>query len=148
MLTDRHAEYFKEQVRRELVDRVGLQAVYQDGLRVFSTLDMPMQISAEAVLADSLKALDTVGRLWRAGRPPPRTVLRHGHSGEPLARRIGGADPLTGDVRAMIGGRDFADSSFNRAVQARRQPGSRSSLRVCRRHRGRLHDGNDPRWSR
>ena len=33
-------------------------------------------------------------------------------------------DPATGHVRAMVGGRDFDESSFNRAVQARRQPGS------------------------
>ncbi len=33
-------------------------------------------------------------------------------------------DPHTGEVRAMVGGRDFAQSSFNRATQAKRQPGS------------------------
>ena len=50
-----HGQYFKEQVRRELVDRFGWQRVYQGGLRVFSTIDMPMQIAADAAVADSLK---------------------------------------------------------------------------------------------
>ena len=45
---DQHAQYFKEQVRRELVERFGSTAAYQGGLRVFSTVDMPMQIAAEA----------------------------------------------------------------------------------------------------
>src|SRR5581483_11638751 len=42
-----HGQYFKEQVRRELVDRFGWQRVYQGGLRVFSTIDMTMQTAAE-----------------------------------------------------------------------------------------------------
>ena len=47
-----HGQYFKEQVRLELVERFGWQRVYQGGLRVFSTIDMPMQIAAEAAVAD------------------------------------------------------------------------------------------------
>ena len=38
-----HGQYFKEQVRQELVERFGWQRVYQGGLRVYSTIDMPMQ---------------------------------------------------------------------------------------------------------
>src|SRR5439155_23791438 len=53
-----HGQYFKEQVRRELVDRFGWQRVYQGGLRVFSTIDMKMQSAAEAAIAESLKSLD------------------------------------------------------------------------------------------
>src|SRR5205823_6214381 len=53
-----HGQYFKEQVRRELVDRFGWQRVYQGGLRVFSTIDMSMQIAAENAVAESLAGLD------------------------------------------------------------------------------------------
>src|SRR5215204_4370790 len=53
-----HGLYFKEQVRRELVDRFGWQRVYQGGLRVYSTIDMAMQVSADAAVAAELKALD------------------------------------------------------------------------------------------
>src|SRR5678815_1576696 len=51
-------EYFKEQVRRELVDRFGWQRVYQGGLRVFSTIDMKMQHDAEAAITSGLATLD------------------------------------------------------------------------------------------
>src|SRR6185436_19265816 len=53
-----HGQYFKEQVRRELVDRFGWQRVYQGGLRVFTTIDMPTQWAAEAAVAESLKVID------------------------------------------------------------------------------------------
>src|SRR6185436_11814983 len=51
-------QYFKEQLRQELVQRFGWQRVYQGGLRVYSTIDMPMQMAAEAAAADSLKSID------------------------------------------------------------------------------------------
>src|SRR5712691_6928927 len=63
-----HGEYFKEQVRRELVERFGWQRVYQGGLRVFSTIDMPMQLAAESAVAQSLKAIDEKRKAWLARR--------------------------------------------------------------------------------
>src|SRR5438128_12657053 len=65
-----HGQYFKEQVRRELVDRFGWQRVYQGGLRVFSTIDMPMQIAAEAAVNESLHALHAK----RKALPPRRAA--------------------------------------------------------------------------
>src|SRR5207253_8988434 len=59
-----HGQYFKEQVRRELVDRFGWQRVYQGGLRVFSTIDMPMQIAAEAAVNESLKMVEEKRGAW------------------------------------------------------------------------------------
>ena len=44
-----YGQYFKEQVRRELVERFGWQRVYQGGLRVYSTIDVTMQKAAERV---------------------------------------------------------------------------------------------------
>ena len=124
---DPHGEYFKEQVRLELVQRFGWQRVYQGGLRVFSTIDMPMQVAAETAVADTLKALDArrqaIGaarlarRAGRKGGPPPQPD-------DPLQAALVAMDPDTGHVRAMVGGRDFDASHFNRAMQARRQPGS------------------------
>jgi penicillin-binding protein 1A len=101
--------YFKEQVRRELVDRFGWQRVYQGGLRVYSTVDLAMQKAAETAIAEGLAAVEK-----RRKTPDP----------EPLQAAFVAMDPATGHVRAMVGGRDFEKSSFNRAVQARRQPGS------------------------
>src|SRR3954447_2001608 len=115
-----HGQYFKEQVRRELVDRFGWQGVYQGGLRVYSTIDMEMQQQAEAALGQGLRALDEKRKTIAARRTKPLP----GEDGEPLQAALIAMDPSTGHVRAMIGGRDFDESHFNRAVQARRQPGS------------------------
>jgi len=120
---DLRGRYFQEQLRQELVDRFGWMQVYQGGLRVFSTIDMAAQESAEAAVAQSLKTLDDK-RKALASR-----LKRPGSSGdadsdEPLQAALVAMDPRTGEVRAMVGGRDFAQSRFNRAVQARRQPGS------------------------
>ena len=118
--SDPHAQYFKEQVRLELVSRFGWQRVYEGGLRVFSTIDMAMQEAAESAVADSLKSLDQ--RRRTLARPPKGSVK--GDDGDPLQAALIAMDPRTGHVAAMVGGRDFDQSHFNRAVQAHRQPGS------------------------
>jgi penicillin-binding protein 1A len=115
-----HGQYFKEQVRRELVDRFGWQRVYQGGLRVYSTIDIEMQQQAEAAVAQGLRSLDERRRALAARRQKPLP----GDDGQPLQAALVAMDPATGHVRAMIGGRDFDESHFNRAVQAHRQPGS------------------------
>jgi penicillin-binding protein 1A len=122
-----HGEYFKEQVRRELVERFGWQRVYQGGLHVFSTIDMPMQIAAESAVTKTLKAIDEKRHVWLARRHAANgKIARPPTEGEaePLQAALVSLEPQTGHVRAMIGGRDFNDSRFNRAVQAHRQPGS------------------------
>jgi 1A family penicillin-binding protein len=115
-----HGQYFKEHVRRELVDRFGWETVYQGGLRVFSTIDMRMQQQAEAAVAEGLRALD----LRRTALAARRKAAPADTGSAPLQAALLAMDPHTGHVRAMIGGRDFDESHFNRAVQARRQPGS------------------------
>jgi penicillin-binding protein 1A len=120
-----YGQYFKEQVRRELVNQFGWQRVYQGGLKVYATLDARMQQAAEAAVSESLKSLDERRQKIAARRAkgakaqdaaPPVT--------DPLQAALVALDPRSGEVRAMVGGRDFVESHFNRAVQARRQPGS------------------------
>jgi penicillin-binding protein 1A len=120
----RHAQYFKEQVRRELTDRFGAEAANQGGLRVYSTVDMTMQIAAEAVLADSLKAVENRRRDWIRRQTSAKPAAVPDAKEGPLQGALLALDPASGQIRVMVGGRDFADSSFNRAIQARRQPGS------------------------
>src|SRR5436190_4290149 len=125
-----HGQYFKEQVRREVVDRFGWQRVYQGGLRVFSTIDMPMQVAAETAVAGSLKTLDEKRRALAAKRLAARKAKGAPEAEQPapaeppLQAALVALDPQTGHIRAMVGGRNFDDSRFNRAVQAKRQPGS------------------------
>jgi 1A family penicillin-binding protein len=118
-----HGQYFKEAVRRELVDRFGWQRVYQGGLRVYTTIDMPMQVAAESAIANQLKAIETRRAAWQARRSAARPT-KPAENYEPLQAALLALDPQSGQVRAMVGGRDFDESHFNRAVQAKRQPGS------------------------
>ncbi|MGE0359260.1 MAG: penicillin-binding protein 1A [Vicinamibacterales bacterium] len=112
-------QYFKEQVRLELIERFGRERVYQSGLRVYTTIDVEMQKAAEAAVARSLEDLGTrrLAALKARRRPVPADDA-------PLQAAVVALDPRTGEVRALVGGRSFSESHFNRAVQARRQPGS------------------------
>ncbi len=116
---DEHGQYFQEQVRRELVERFGWQRVYQGGLRVYATIDMRMQQAADAAVADGLADLDE-----RRAAVAKRRKQVPAADAPTLQAAILALDPETGHVRAMTGGRKFGDSNFNRAVQAKRQPGS------------------------
>jgi penicillin-binding protein 1A len=114
--------YFKEQVRRELVDRFGWQRVYQGGLRVYTTLDASLQQAAEALVEKGLADIER-----RPGFKHPRrgnVPIKEGQLPAYLQGALVAIDPATGYVRAMVGGRDFDESRFNRAVQAKRQAGS------------------------
>ena len=107
-------EYFKEEVRRALVERFGRDLVYEGGLRVFSTVDLRAQRAADEAITKGLEALE-----GRRAKPKPGAPEL-----PPLQAALVALDPATGGVRAMVGGRDFVESNFNRAVQAERQPGS------------------------
>jgi penicillin-binding protein 1A len=117
-------QHFKEHVRQELVQRFGVERVFEGGLRVVTTLDRRMQQEAEEAVSKALADLDgrrkklavRVRKASAAAAPPD--------SGEPLEAALVAIDPATGEVRALVGGRDFGTSRFNRATQARRQPGS------------------------
>ena len=114
--------YFKEQVRRELVERFGWQRVYQGGLRVFTTLQPEMQKAAEELVESGLEDIEK----RRGYKYPPRGKQPIAKDGRPdyLQGALYAMDPTTGYVAAMVGGRDFTESRFNRAVQAKRQSGS------------------------
>lgn len=113
--------YFKEQVRRELVDRFGGTRVAQGGLRVYTTLDSALQQAAEKAIENGALAIER-----RRGYDHTRRNddLRDDEDLDYLQGALVALDPSNGEVRAMVGGRDFNESPFNRAMQARRQPGS------------------------
>lgn len=94
------APYFVEWVKGLLVDELGERQVYRGGLTVRTTLDLRLQNAAERAIATVLD---------RPGDPSAALVALR---------------PGTGEVLAMVGGRDFSTQQFNVAVQGRRQPGS------------------------
>src|SRR5881409_219977 len=103
-------QYFLEFVQQTLEAKYGADMVFKGGLNVYTTLSPTMQLAAEQSLKDGLKALEGRSKTARPGEHPEGAIVT--------------IEPQTGYVRAMVGGYDFFRSEFNRAVQARRQPGS------------------------
>lgn len=129
---DRVAPYFVEWVRQLLYSRYGTD-IYENGFRVYTTLDPAIQATADSALRAQLTLVErhpgfrgdvtyAHTRSWPADSL--RAVSRGGAEMPYVQGMFIALDPRTGDVRALIGGRDFEDSEFNRATQAIRQPGS------------------------
>ena len=124
------APYFVEWVRRQLDAQFG-QQLYEQGLKVYTTLDIEMQSAAERALESQLRKIEA-GEYGRYNHMSYEQYVARAASGEqgnaPNSPYLQGSfvamDPRTGAVRALVGGRDFDDSKFNRATQALRQPGS------------------------
>jgi penicillin-binding protein 1B len=107
------APYFVDYVRAELERVPDVDLVNQHGLRVYTTLDPVLQKIAEAAVVRGLDRLET-----------SRSRLRRKSQEERLQAAMIVLDPATGQIRALVGGRDYRTSQFNRAILARRQPGS------------------------
>src|SRR5881397_1325827 len=105
-------QYFVDYVQQTLEAKYGPDLVLKGGLNVNTTLNPTMQLTAEQSLREGLKAL-----AGRTGSP-------QGRPGETPEGAVVTVEPQTGYVKAMVGGSDFFRSEFNRAVQAKRQPGS------------------------
>ena len=109
-------QYFKEEVRQQLVELFGWDRVYREGLKVETTLDLDMQKAAEAEVARALVDIEKLQARRRRAVPRRRRIRcrrRSWRSTRPPAR-----------FGRMVGGRGFEESRFNRATQSRRQPGS------------------------
>ena len=124
------APYFVEWVRKQLDEQFGRQ-LYEQGLKVYTTLDIDMQLAAERALEQQMRAIEG-GKLGPYKYVTYEQYLARAADDDRntsgITPYLQGAfvamDPRSGGVRAMIGGRDYADSKFNRATQALRQPGS------------------------
>ena len=115
-----NGQYFKEEVRQQLVKQFGWERLSEGGLKVYTTIDPDMQRAAEATVANSLEQIEA----RRAKRAQSRGTAKTESAADRLEAALVALDPTTGEVRAMVGGRDFKSSRFNRATQALRQPGS------------------------
>jgi penicillin-binding protein 1A len=124
------APYFVEYVRQQL-DRQFGQSLYRDGLQIYTTLDFEMQSAAERALEQQIRAIEE-GKFGAYRQPTYEEYMARAAEGEResgnnspyLQGALISLDPRTGAIRALVGGRDFEDSKFNRATQALRQPGS------------------------
>ena len=105
------APYFIDAVKKELEEIVGADQLYKGGLRVYTTLSASLQQAAESALSGGLASLQDRMRRKKIVNPDPQAAL--------ICLEI-----PTGGIVAMVGGRDHAESPFNRATMALRQPGS------------------------
>jgi penicillin-binding protein 1A len=109
------APYFVEYIRQKVEERFGSSILYSGGLNIYTSINDTLQSYAEEAVRRGLDKLES--RVHASTR-------KKGRNGDPVQAALVAIDPATGHILAMVGGRDFAKSQFNRAWQALRQPGS------------------------
>ena len=103
------APYFVDLVQQQLSERYDARDLATQNLAVYTSLDLSLQALAQQVLTEGLARVDKMIR--RKDHPPVQGAL--------IA-----LEPGTGAVLALVGGRDYSQSQYNRATTAKRQPGS------------------------
>ena len=118
------APYFEEWVRQILDSRFG-DEIYRSGLRVYTTLDVEMQQAAKVSMEEGWRAIEADSTHFEHPYYSDfDTVQAFSGSTPYLQGAFIALDPVTGHVKAMVGGRDFEQSKFDRARLANRQAGS------------------------
>ncbi|MBU1184411.1 MAG: PBP1A family penicillin-binding protein [Proteobacteria bacterium] len=102
------ASYFVDYIQRITAEELGGEKLYRTGYRYYTTLDPTHQAAAQEAVTRGLEAIE-------------KTALP---AGEPLQAALVAVDPATGAMTAMVGGRGYGQTQFNRAADAKRQPGS------------------------
>jgi penicillin-binding protein 1B len=103
--------FYVDRVLHELATDYGIEDVKGRGLRIYTAIDLNAQDAAARVLETSLAAMEKRNRKLRTHEPELQGVIIH-------------LDVPTGEIRALVGGRNYDKSQFNRALNAKRQVGS------------------------
>ena len=111
------APYFVDMVKDHLLDRFSESDLLSQSFRIYTTVDPELQRAASEAMQIGVKNIDGLlarrYALWRKqGQPAPQAQVA-----------MVALDPHTGEIKALIGGRDYGESQLNR-ILARRQPGS------------------------
>ncbi len=104
--------YIVEYIRQKIEERFGSSILYSGGLNIYTSINDRFQDFAQQAVTAGLQRVEA--RSQRRSRQPQ----------PPLQGALIAIEPSTGHILAMVGGRDYAESQFNRAWQAVRQPGS------------------------
>ena len=133
---DKPGQYFIEIVRRTLEPKYGMDVLWKAGLNIYTTIDIDQQAIAEEIMNKKLQEYDEQVAKGLGIEIDPNdteadtTQTPEEQDATPKTEypRLQGAfmvrDVKTGAVRVLVGGRGFDESKFNRATQAKRQPGS------------------------
>ena len=103
------APYFGSIVKMQLLEKYNQEQIYTQNLRVFTTLDLEMQHAAEEAISAGLAQIDKI-RFAKTKKKAEACLIA--------------IEPQTGFIRALVGGRSYSQSQFDRVKQAKRQPGS------------------------
>lgn len=107
------APYFVDYIQKQLEDLYGERSLQNRAMKVYTTVDMGLQQAAYEAMREGIAEVDrTLARSRR--KIPPGTVQA----------ALVAIDPQSGEVLAMVGGRSYGASQFDRATMAKRQPGS------------------------
>ncbi|NIO12204.1 MAG: transpeptidase-transglycosylase, partial [Deltaproteobacteria bacterium] len=107
------APFYVDFLRKELAENYSSDVLTAEGLRIFTSLDLKLQRIAESALRGGISRLEKKYKHLRKAAEDDR-----------LEGAIIVIKPQTGEIKAMVGGRNYQKSQFNRVVQAKRQPGS------------------------
>ena len=107
---DAEAPYFVDHVTQLVTEQVAMRASAMR-VAVHTTLDLHLQRLAQDVVARGVAEIEA-------------RFVKRGQKRGPLQAALVAVDPRTGDILAMVGGRSYQRSQYNRATTARRQPGS------------------------
>ncbi|HJZ67392.1 MAG TPA: PBP1A family penicillin-binding protein [Blastocatellia bacterium] len=108
------APYFVDYLQQQLSNELPTRDPARQSYRVYTTIDMDLQRAADKAVNDNLASLDQIFAKRKKNRVPPGT----------LQAALVALNAKTGEILAMVGGRDYGQSQLNRAVDANRQPGS------------------------
>jgi penicillin-binding protein 1B len=103
--------YYVDRVIQELETDYGIDDIQGRGLRIYTAIDLGAQDTATRVLDQSLRNLERSSRRLRSHDPALQGALIH-------------LDVPTGEIRALVGGRNYERSQFNRALKSKRLVGS------------------------
>ena len=108
------APYFVDYLTQQLGTDFANRDLARQSYRVYTTIDLELQRAADKAVSDTLATLDPIFSKRKKNPLPPGT----------LQAALVALNPKTGEILAMVGGRDYSQSQLNRAVEANRQPGS------------------------
>ncbi|MFO7896411.1 MAG: PBP1A family penicillin-binding protein [Candidatus Cloacimonadales bacterium] len=115
-------DYFVEHIRKYLEKKYGTTALFTEGLKIYTTLDLELQVYADSVLNETLRKFENKNNyeVKYADFPADTTDIKTDY----VQGGVFSIEPETGYVRVMIGGRNFEHSKLNRMTQSNRSPGS------------------------
>lgn len=123
-----YGEYFIEEVRKEVINRFGMNTLYKGGLKIYTTMNSDMQREAERVIEKKMLYYEKMYRFKNTKEKYDAQIADDTSGNNPPPQYLQASmviiDNASGEIKALVGGRDFEESEYNRVLQSKRQPGS------------------------